>query len=191
MDRISCGLQRSWRAASPGGRRPAAFGSSARRLHDDRKPRLDKILAPPTVAYIPTQTMRMGSADGSGWTHAERTRSWTDGLRAKDRGGPIEYVTHERTRTWNENAPRALGPGSARNRRARSPHRHTRRPPPPRDRQQRRRSASAQRAPRRGGGWYQEDDDWDARSDRSAPASRGGNGEYLLCTILVHTAFVA
>ncbi len=178
-------LQRNWRAASPGGKRPAAFGSSAPRmglphlansklmgLHDDHKPRVKNIAPPPTAAYKPTETMRIGSADGSGWTHAERTRSWTDGLRAKDRGGPIEYVTQERTRTWNENSPRALGPGSARNRRARSPHRYSRPPPPPRNQQPRRRSASAQRMPRR----YEEDDEWDARSDHSAPAWRGGNG---------------
>ena len=37
-----------------------------------------------------------GSADGSGWSQAERTRSWTKSLRGKDRGGAIEYVSHER-----------------------------------------------------------------------------------------------
>ena len=115
-------LQRSWRAASPAGKRPAAFGSSAPRmglphhansklmgLHDDRKPRVNRIAPPPTAAYKPTETMRMGSADGSGWTHAERTRSWTDGLRAKDRGGPIEYVTQERTARGMRTAPSCAG----------------------------------------------------------------------------------
>jgi hypothetical protein len=62
-------------------------------LHDDHKPRVDKILPPPKVAYKPTETMRVGSADGTGWSHPERTRSWSDGLRAKDRGGPIECDT--------------------------------------------------------------------------------------------------
>ena len=165
--------QRNWRAASPGGKRPAAFGTSAARmglphladssvmgLQGDSRPRSSD-LGPPKVAYVPTKSMRNGSADGSGWSHAERTRSWTDGLRAKDRGGPIEYVTQERTRTWNETSPRALGPGSARNHRARSPHRQSglyRPPPPPR------RSASAQRRQQ------------SARLDRSAPARGGGGG---------------
>eukprot|EP01045_Picozoa_sp_COSAG04_P007385 COSAG04_NODE_385_length_15323_cov_3.045586_6_plen_345_part_00 len=89
---------------------------------DDPKIKTQRALPPPRAAYIPTQTMRLvgsqlsflsgvailvlalregdaavqGSADGSGWSQAERTRSWTKSLRGKDRGGAIEYVSHER-----------------------------------------------------------------------------------------------
>jgi hypothetical protein len=125
-----------WRASSPaGGSRPPAFGTSATRkglpwlaggdgaalgardFHNgsNGKLKLGKIAPPPRVAYVPTQTMQLGSADGSGWAQPERTRNWQQALRQRDRGGPIEYVGGDRTRTWNERPARTIGhrPGSS------------------------------------------------------------------------------
>lgn len=142
-----------WRAQSPrAANRPAAFGTSERRRDHWRgrgqvdQAKIDTMPTAPRVAYVPTEKMRLAEMDFD-------KRDWQTALRkGRDRRGPVEFLSGERTRHTSETPPRGVGsfprsqsvdragsggaPGSSRRRRYASGARGTSRPGSRREEQQ-------------------------------------------------------